>query len=942
MKNNLLKIIFFIVAVSLWSTWNSADAAGSAKCPQDLPPMSDALHAVVAQAEKNAGNGDVEGAVAILTGYLESTSGETHPYPYYEAGYFLHQAGKHDAAVDYLEKATRLNPCFHEAWQLLASLYQELDETKEAATALEKAAAITESPGSWYQTGVLWLNAGHPKKALSALKKLHRNGTRQADWHIAEARAYQDLKDPARAAEVMAFAYGLSKDPEHLYQCAVFWLEAEKPARALPLLKELTDGDAPKSHWLVALSNTLGALKKKEETAEAMERAAESGRDLDLWFHAAWLWLDADHPKKALVILEKLAQRKGPKVEWLVALANAYMILNRNRSAAVTMDRVIQMDPKPEYLYNGGVLWLHAEQPEKALGHLLVLCKRSPAKVDWFVALAHAWLGQKEVVKAATAMERAAGLSGSPEHAYQAGLMWLQAKQADAALRLLGPLGRGPSPKALWLVALSNAWGMKEHFEKAAESMEQAAGISREPDHFYTAASLWLQAERPGKALPLMKDLAKRPRPKAEWLALLSETWLRLKDLPQAARSMEQAAQISGKPEHTFRAASLWMEADQPKQSLPLLEGLVRRPSPLGKWYIALSNCCLMLDLPEKAAEAMETGAVITGKGGDYYRAGMLWLQTDTIRKGIALLKISITKEPVEQKWRVALAQALVDADQIKDALGVMNQTTLTDLKAPATVRYQGALVWLRLQRPGNALPVLKVLCTSKTPALDWLATLVKTHVELDQMPQTEMSLKRLIDLYPEELAAWRLAVWAALQQADYPRAAAAMAVAVRLGPPDPAQLKELADLYHMAGVPVKAAAALQKAWKGDPTAEEWDRLTNIYLSGHRYDMALACARSAARTQATADRWQTVGAIAFRLRRFEESHDAYCRSAELSPNADIRLKAGYAALKLDKLDEADRLFKEAIRHAGKGSRTGYEAHRNISFIKKMMAIYEPS
>ena len=64
----------------------------------------------------------------------------------------------------------------------------------------------------------------------------------------------------------------------------------------------------------MALSNTLKALKKKEETAEAMERAAESGRDPNLWFHAAWLWLDAGHPKKALVLLEKLAQRKDPQV----------------------------------------------------------------------------------------------------------------------------------------------------------------------------------------------------------------------------------------------------------------------------------------------------------------------------------------------------------------------------------------------------------------------------------------------------------------------------------------------------------------------------------------------------------------------------------------------------------------------------------------------------
>ncbi|MFO7599218.1 MAG: hypothetical protein R6X27_05340, partial [Candidatus Desulfacyla sp.] len=605
--------------------WTGADAAESAPCPQSLPPMSEALHAVVDQAEKRAGDGDAAGAASILTGYLEAHPGETHPYPYYDAGFFLHQAGKRDAAVDCLQKAVRLAPCFHEAWQLLAALYQEAGEMAEAAEALEKAAAVTQDPETWHQTAVLWLDAGHPQKALVVLKKIHRAGSRQADGYVAEARAHQDLKDPVKAAEAMASAYAVSKDPEHLYQCAVFWLEAGKPARALPLLKELTDKDAPESHWLVALSNTLKALKKKEGTAEAMERAAERGRDPNLWFHAAWLWLDADHPKKALVILEKLAQRKDPRAEWLVALADAYMILDQTRSAAETMDRVIRKDPKPEYLYNGGVLWLHAEQPQKALGHLLVLCKRSPPKAEWFVALAHAWLGQRELVKAATAMERGAALSRNPDHAYQAGLMWLQAKQADPAIRLLVPLGREPSPKAFWLAALSNAWAIKEDFEKAAQAMEQAAGISQAPDHFYSAAGLWLQAERPPKALPLLEALAGRPGPEAKWLTLLSETWLRLKDVPRAARTMERAAQISGMPGHTFRAARLWLEADQPKRSLPLLEGLVQLPTPRGEWYIALSNCCLMLDLPEKAAQAMEKGAEITGRGEDYYRAGMLW-----------------------------------------------------------------------------------------------------------------------------------------------------------------------------------------------------------------------------------------------------------------------------------------------------------------------------
>jgi predicted Zn-dependent protease len=220
---------------------------------------------------------------------------------------------------------------------------------------------------------------------------------------------------------------------------------------------------------------------------------------------------------------------------------------------------------------------------------------------------------------------------------------------------------------------------------------------------------------------------------------------------------------------------------------------------------------------------------------------------------------------------------------------------------------------------------------------------LVKTYVELDQMTAAEGVLKRLIDLHPSDLGAWRLAVWTGLQRNDYTGAAAAMAVAVRLGPPDPDLLKELADLYHMAGAPVKAARTLEKSWKGHiPAPTDWDRLANIYLSGHRYEPALACARSAAKAAATAKRWETVGAVAFRRRRFEQSYDAYCRAAELSPDADLRLRAAYAALQMDRLDDAARLFQEAMDRAGKNSRTACEAHRNLCFLKQILAMQTPA
>ncbi|MBL0713005.1 MAG: tetratricopeptide repeat protein [Desulfosarcina sp.] len=317
-----LGIILLAAVAGVLAPWMWVEGAEPARCPRNPEPMSEALHWVITEAERAAGAGDFKDAAAIVENHLETHTGETHPYPYYDAGYFLHKAGNRDAAMGYLRKSVQLNPCFTEAWQLLASLHQEAGQFKQAATALEKAAAITKAPRIWYQTAVLWLEAGFPKKTLAALATLRHERRKEPDWYVAAARAHQDLKQSGRAAEAFASAYALSQDPEHLYQCAVFRLEAEDPGKALPLLKQLTSTASPKSHWLVALSNTLKVLKKKEETARTMERAAGIGRDPNLYYHAAYLRLEANRPKKARSLLEKLANRKRPRVEWLLPLAH--------------------------------------------------------------------------------------------------------------------------------------------------------------------------------------------------------------------------------------------------------------------------------------------------------------------------------------------------------------------------------------------------------------------------------------------------------------------------------------------------------------------------------------------------------------------------------------------------------------------------------------------
>jgi len=842
--------------------------AGSPPCPDPHQSLPAELHGAVARAEGFAAEGQYDSAADFLSDYLRRHPDTHFAYPHYDLGFFRYHAGRIAAAAAPLKTAVDLNPCFAEAWHLLAAVQHETGDFQSAARSITRAARLTGQDDLLYQAAVFHLEAGDPRKAAEILPPLLKKKDSRADWHVAMAKACQNLKQPARAAAAMASAAERSGDGDHRYQAAMLWLEAGEVKQALPLLQDLSERKSPRPEWLIALSDTLRKMNEKVETARAMEKAARISGKSDLLFQAAWLWLDAEHPRKAMPLLETLARKKRVKTDWLLALCNVYVTLERIPEAAAAMDRIISVDEKPAYLYNGGALWLQAEQPGKALPHLRKLTGLPEPEADWFTALSQAWVQLDAIDKAAEAMERAAEISRKPDHAYQAGVLRLQLEQADQALKLLAPLENHPDPKAEWLAALSNAYVLQEAFAKAAPPMERAALISGKPDHYHRASRLWLQAESPGKALPLLQWLADRPEPRGDWLITLSTAHQMLKDLPAAADAMERAAGITRKGEH-------------------------------------------------------------------FHQAAMLRRATGQLDKAAALLRAGIQYEPVEQLWLIDLASIFMELGKNKDAEAVLARSKLNNPRVRPDLRYRGAVLWLNLLQPEPALPILERLCREKNPRYDWLASLIKTHVELGNEDPAESSLNRLLNRWPEKPEAWELAIWVAMQRNDYAEAAAAMEIAIELDPSSRARLAELSDLYRLAGVPVKAAEAFINSLEGEPSPEHLDRVVDILLGGRRYDLALEPARKAAEAAPTAERWVTVGDIAFRLHRFPKSVEAYHRAADLSDSGPIRLKAGYALMKTDDLDRAAEFFQAALDRSENDAPVASEAARNLAYIQKM-------
>lgn len=503
-------------------------------------------------------------------------------------------------------------------------------------------------------------------------------------------------------------------------------------------------------------------------------------------------------------------------------------------------------------------------------------------------------------------------------------------------------LTRLPDPRAEWFVALAQAWAISGDIGKAAPAMEKAFAISQKCDHAYQAGVMRMQLNQPDKALPSLLYLEKRPAPKADWLAALSNAWAMKKNYLRAAPVMERAASISKKDPHYFRAAMLWFQADKPRIALPLLNLLEKRPAPETEWLVLLSNTHLLLEDIPHAAEAMERAAGISRKGAHYFRAAMLWHQAGdrpgTLDKTIALLRLSVATDSVEQRWLIDLADRLIQTRQRREALSVMERTRLAGSSEPAALCYRGALLWLALQQPRKALPILEFICGTPDPKYSWLVSLVRLNMELARPDQAGTVLLQLLETFPGDTRAWKLAVWVAREQTDYARAAAAMAVAVHLAPDNTDSLMALGSYYQMAGVPARAADAFRKAAGPDPGSGDWDRIRAVYVSGKLYEKALDAARFAVRTAETQDRWEAVGDIAFLLHRYEDSAHAYARAADLSDSGSIRLKTAYALMKQNKLKQATRLFQEIIDQDKTDAELRREASQALAYVQGVLAL----
>ena len=229
---------------------------------------------------------------------------------------------------------------------------------------------------------------------------------------------------------------------------------------------------------------------------------------------------------------------------------------------------------------------------------------------------------------------------------------------------------------------------------------------------------------------------------------------------------------------------------------------------------------------------------------------------------------------------------------------------------------YQAAACFLQDKQPHQALVYLERLCSehSSEAGSEWFETLIDVHLQLGQHLKAADVVRQVLEKEGDRAHWSKVLAHIHTVEKNFKKAAAAFKVYLELVEPDRQELRQLGDLYWLAGVPLKAARQYELASQGSATENDYTRIAAAYIAAHRPDTAEQVLKQAIERKPSDSLWQMLGSIQYNQGRYREASEAFGQSLNISPgDGSAALFMGYCALKLEKPDEAVKAFETAAR-----------------------------
>jgi len=233
-------------------------------------------------------------------------------------------------------------------------------------------------------------------------------------------------------------------------------------------------------------------------------------------------------------------------------------------------------------------------------------------------------------------------------------------------------------------------------------------------------------------------------------------------------------------------------------------------------------------------------------------------------------------------------------------------------------LKYAGT-AWLLAADYERTLPYFRELVEQRRNFdREVVRALVRVYVELRRHKEAEKLLVRVLDRFPEDPNYWRLLARVRLRREAYKSALAAYKILTALEPAGVEDMKMMARLYRLLGVPAAAGRILEDLYRKQPeflTAADLDLMVTLYLEAGKPDRALAWLQRKQRHHPSPQNLLQQGEILFRSARYREAFKIFSCLTSLPEKQGYQfLLAGYCAWYAGDLPAARSAFNRACRY----------------------------
>jgi len=346
----------------------------------------------------------------------------------------------------------------------------------------------------------------------------------------------------------------------------------------------------------------------------------------------------------------------------ILVKAQVLMDQGKDHEALDLLDRYAKENPPenhPHLAFTRGLLNYRIERLETAEALFTKAVQLYPCFGEAWQNLGIVRYARKRPAEAAEAMEKAFALlhPERPELTYQTALFYTRAGQPEKALPLLEKLvAKTPLPagSANGFFLLAMTYDQLGQPEKAAAALDRAdlKDPAVSTDLRIQAAFFWMRRDRPERALPLLKEAAKCPRPSRMCRVALVKALVMTGSARQAEPVLRNLLNEGPGDVELWRLAS-WAAIHQKEYSraAAALEVTYRLDPPeAGEWR-RLGDLYRLAGVPLKAAEAYQRVFGPDPGAKDLDLLTDTYLQGHALREAIAAAGHAVQKDPSARRW---------------------------------------------------------------------------------------------------------------------------------------------------------------------------------------------------------------------------------------------------------------------------------------------------